>query len=75
MGIIQRMVMMTAAQHRVMVFFPNRTIAMTERENAAKFQGLATASIRHISIRTFCIGSVVWTVLSPPLQGHQMCLL
>ena len=42
MGPSQRMVMMPAAQCRLMVFFPNRTIARTESENAAKLPGLAT---------------------------------
>ena len=42
MEAIQRVVMMTAAQSRLMVFFPNLTIASTERENAAKLHSLAT---------------------------------
>ena len=42
MEAIQRVVMMTAAQSRLMVFFPNLTIAITERENAAKLHSLAT---------------------------------
>ena len=41
MGTSQRIVMMATAQGRLMVFFPNRTIARTESENAAKLQGLA----------------------------------
>ena len=37
----QRVVMMTAALSRLMVFFPNLTIANTDRENAAKLLSLA----------------------------------
>ena len=52
MGASQSMVRMTAAQCRLMVFFPNRTIARTDSENAAKFHSLATAPTPYIHMYT-----------------------
>ena len=41
------MAMKTAAQHLLMVFFPNRTIARTESENAAKLHNFAAVPTRN----------------------------